>query len=612
GIQENNTVKIGPALGTFRMDFYIGNSDPSLSNGAMSITSDGNVGIGYTQPGVKLKVNGTVLATAFNGDGSALTGVVASSIVADSLDFSEFKDTMSLDTTTNITMANGDLNFDANTLVIDSSANMIGINDATPSYSLDVTGTFQATGNSIIGGDLTITGASTNFRTAIKAVDGSGSGIDADLLDGQSAPSGTIVGTTDTQTLTNKTISGASNTISNIGASSLTIDSLDFEQFEDTLDLDASTEINLGTYNYSVDLNSTGDFQIMDASVVQHIFYDTGDVRLGESNELYVDTSEPGVGLGTASPQTNMHLYESTTDTEPGFEIEQVSTGDAAMQFSIVGDAYAVGIDNSDSDLFKISYSSTAGSAVLGTNTRMSIDSAGNLAVGTDAVPATMKMVISDDLPRLALHNNDADPNDTGEEDEIGGIYFGGTYDGTNYDYGALIVSEVSGDWTSSNRGADIYFKTQSATSGLLRRMVITAAGNVGINDTTPTYKLDVNGTIRGFTITDSSDRRYKENIEPLDSVLDKLMNIRGVFYNWIDRESHGDQVNVGFIAQELEPYFPELVRTDNDGYKSVTYGKMTAVLVEAVKELKAQNDTLKQVLCDKDPSYSFCTDESL
>ena len=38
-------------------------------------------------------------------------------------------------------------------------------------------------------------------------------------------------------------------------------------------------------------------------------------------------------------------------------------------------------------------------------------------------------------------------------------------------------------------------------------------------------------------------------------------MQLRGVFYNWIDRESHGDQVNIGFIAQELEPYFPELVR---------------------------------------------------
>jgi hypothetical protein len=103
--------------------------------------------------------------------------------------------------------------------------------------------------------------------------------------------------------------------------------------------------------------------------------------------------------------------------------------------------------------------------------------------------------------------------------------------------------------------------------------------------------------------------------------VLDKLMQLRGVFYNWIDRESHGDQVNIGFIAQELEPYFPELVRTDTDGYKSVTYGKMSAVLVEAVKELndkldqkdkeldslQSELDSLRSYLCAKDASASLC-----
>ena len=408
-------------------------------------------------------------------------------------------------------------------------------------------------------------------------------------------------------------IYGDGTNISNVVASSVAVDSLDFAQFEDTLDLDASTEMNFGAYNFNMDLDSTGDFQIMDAGVVQHIFYDTGDVRIGESNEFYMDTSEAGVGFGTSAPQTNMHLYESNTDTEPGFELEQVSTGDAGMQFSIGGDSYAIGIDNTDDD-FKISYAATAGTAVLGTNTQMSIDSAGGFGVGSDVVPSTMKMVISDDIPRLAFHNNDADPNATGEEDEIGGIFFGGTYDGTNYDYGALIVAEVDADWTSSHRGADLYFKTQDALSGLLRRMVIAADGNVGIADNTPTYKLDVNGTIRGYTITDSSDRRYKENIEPIGSVLEKLMKIRGVFYNWIDRENHGDQVNVGFIAQELEPHFPELVRTDSDGYKSVTYGKMTAILVEAIKELKESQeqkdqeiDLLKQALCKKDSSYVFC-----
>jgi len=50
----------------------------------------------------------------------------------------------------------------------------------------------------------------------------------------------------------------------------------------------------------------------------------------------------------------------------------------------------------------------------------------------------------------------------------------------------------------------------------------------------------------------------------------------------------------VGFIAQEVEKQVPALVRTGSDGYKSVQYANVTAVLVEAVKELKKENETLK------------------
>jgi hypothetical protein len=47
----------------------------------------------------------------------------------------------------------------------------------------------------------------------------------------------------------------------------------------------------------------------------------------------------------------------------------------------------------------------------------------------------------------------------------------------------------------------------------------------------------------------------------------------------------------IGFIAQDIEPFFPEMVRTNSDGYKSVDYGKMTVVLLQAVKEQQEQID---------------------
>lgn len=95
-----------------------------------------------------------------------------------------------------------------------------------------------------------------------------------------------------------------------------------------------------------------------------------------------------------------------------------------------------------------------------------------------------------------------------------------------------------------------------------------------------------------------ASDARLKTNIEQLTGVLEKLEQVRGVSYERIDRE--GSDRNIGVIAQELEAVFPELVSTwGDDGYKAVAYGNMTAVLIEAVKELNAENKDLQARLGD-------------
>jgi len=100
----------------------------------------------------------------------------------------------------------------------------------------------------------------------------------------------------------------------------------------------------------------------------------------GPANAMFIeDTGD--IGLGTATPETDLHVSESTTDTVPTVEIEQLSTGDAALQFSIVGDAFAVGIDNTD-DTFKVSYAAGAGTAVLGTNDFLTITDAGLVSIG--------------------------------------------------------------------------------------------------------------------------------------------------------------------------------------------------------------------------------------
>jgi hypothetical protein len=126
--------------------------------------------------------------------------------------------------------------------------------------------------------------------------------------------------------------------------------------------------------------------------------------------------------------------------------------------------------------------------------------------------------------------------------------------------------------------------------------------GEVGIGTSTPSVELHVNGDIcYTGAIGACSDERFKTDVHNLTNSLERVTQLRGVSYRWKqdefeDREFDGEQ-HVGFIAQELEPLFPELVMTDDEGYKSVDYGRLTPVLVEALKEQQKQIDELKAMV---------------
>ncbi len=103
---------------------------------------------------------------------------------------------------------------------------------------------------------------------------------------------------------------------------------------------------------------------------------------------------------------------------------------------------------------------------------------------------------------------------------------------------------------------------------------------------------LVVRDNIKAKNHTSTSDQRLKQNIEPLASSLSKLTQLRGVSFKWKDDPQDNQ---IGLVAQEVEKILPEIVSTDSKGYKSIAYGKLTAVLLEAIKELQSQVDELKQ-----------------
>jgi hypothetical protein len=123
-------------------------------------------------------------------------------------------------------------------------------------------------------------------------------------------------------------------------------------------------------------------------------------------------------------------------------------------------------------------------------------------------------------------------------------------------------------------------------------------SGNVGIGHANPGSKLTVDGNIYCYGSYQPSDLRWKEDIETLVNPLEKIAKLHGVTYQWKDKE-RGNQNQIGLVAQEVEETFPELVLTDKEGYKAVDYSRLVAPLIGAVKELKSENDALREALAN-------------
>ena len=97
------------------------------------------------------------------------------------------------------------------------------------------------------------------------------------------------------------------------------------------------------------------------------------------------------------------------------------------------------------------------------------------------------------------------------------------------------------------------------------------------------------------------SDKRLKENIKPIQSALDKVSKLQGVTFDWIQKE---DQIldikeDIGFIAQDVQKVIPELVRENDNGMLSMRHQGIAPILLEAIKELKAEIEELKKHKCN-------------
>lgn len=162
-----------------------------------------------------------------------------------------------------------------------------------------------------------------------------------------------------------------------------------------------------------------------------------------------------------------------------------------------------------------------------------------------------------------------------------------GIYTSSNNGYGDIYLNSANGTVTLYNNGVRSS-QLSSETQGDLKIYTDLQNQFDGSRTLNATFSND-DLTVQG-DITSVSDVRTKENIETVENSLDLVSQLRGVWYNKIGK----DERKVGVIAQEVEEVLPEVVHTDAEGMKAVDYGKMVGVLIEAIKDLKAEIEELK------------------
>jgi hypothetical protein len=165
----------------------------------------------------------------------------------------------------------------------------------------------------------------------------------------------------------------------------------------------------------------------------------------------------------------------------------------------------------------------------------------------------------------------------------------------------------------STSLDAATVFAYDYATNTPKNILLNIPGGRVGIGTLSPSDMFDVSGDIRVGTgstgcVKDadgsliagscSSDLRFKQRIMPFPNLLHKLTQLQPVHFYWRAAEypekHFGSKQSYGLIAQEVEQVLPELVTTDEQGYQTVNYSKLPLLTIQAVKELKAENDALK------------------
>jgi hypothetical protein len=559
----------------------------------MTITNDGKVGIGTTTPIAPLTVNGTIICGSTN-DGVLKLGNQTGNFYIES----------ALSTIS----GSGNKLFFSNwdnhttTMVINTSTQQVGIGTPNPQYALDIVGSTNITGilySNLISSNLISSGTGL-FGTL--NVDTISSGITrSNLISSNLISSGTgLFGTLNVDTISSGIIRSnliSSNTIS-------------------------SGIITVGDYlSTNVIHMSTG--QIIGVSTINgEVWPPLDDALWSKSgNNIYNDNSG-NVGIGTSAPSEKLTV-------EGGVKFGSTSAG--YMRFAFVNETSFIqpALTATDGSGGKLHFSQWAS-----TDTTMAIDTGVHrVGINTTTPQYALEVAGTTHISTFLSTNtinmtngviNGVSTIQVGTEtisNQIVSVKLSNAINCNRFEYNGFDLVGVSDipiiklvDDSGVDKG-DILEMTTDGGTGMNITILSAASdnlakantgsiqfsddGTVGIGGiplpATDNIKLKVYGNIQADNVVFPSDIRFKSNISTLINSLSTVKNMRGVSYT-LNKNSIKQ---IGVIAQEVEKCLPEVVMTDSspEQFKSVLYGNIVSVLIEAIKELSNEIDIIKTKL---------------
>jgi hypothetical protein len=152
--------------------------------------------------------------------------------------------------------------------------------------------------------------------------------------------------------------------------------------------------------------------------------------------------------------------------------------------------------------------------------------------------------------------------------------------------------SYANAAFARANTGTSATITDDTSTNATRYPLLSTGTSGSLTGANTSSSKLTYNpstGTLTATQVTTSSDAVLKNDIVTFENALDVVKSLRGVSFTWKDNGAK----NIGLVAQEVQEILPEIV-TEDLGLKSINYSSIVGVLVEAIKELKVEIDSLK------------------